>query len=42
MEGAGKSIAIRGIMKSEDYIKIQQLSAQNLDLNQRFTFQQYV
>ena len=37
-------IAIRGIMKSEDYIKIQdenlQLSMQNLDFGQQFTFQQ--
>ena len=39
-------IAVRGIMKSEDYIKILdenlQLSAQNLDLGQQFSFQTYI
>ena len=37
----GQSIAIRGIRKSEDYVKIldeNQLSAQNLNLSQLFTF----
>ena len=42
--GTGQSIAIRGITKSEDYIKILnenlQLSVQTLDLGQWFTFQQ--
>ncbi len=42
--GTGQLIAIRGIMKSEDYIKILdenlQLSVQNLDLSRQFTFQQ--
>lgn len=42
--GTGQLIAIRGIMKSADYIKILdenlQLSAQNLHLGRRFTFQQ--
>ena len=40
----GKLIAIRGIMKSEDYIKMldknQQIPTQNLDLARWFTFQQ--
>ena len=40
----GQIIAIRGIMKSEDYIKIldenRQLSVQNLDFSLQFTFQQ--
>ena len=40
----GQLIALRGIMKSEDDIKILdenlQLSVQNLDLSQQFTFQQ--
>ena len=39
----GKLVAIREIIKSEDYIKIldenQQLSEKNLDLHQQFTFQ---
>ena len=43
--GAGQLIAIKVIIKSEeDYIKILdenlQLSAQNLDLDRQFTFQQ--
>ena len=44
LSGIGKLIAIRGIMKSEDYIKIWdenlQLSAQNLDLGWWFIFHQ--
>ena len=43
-KGTGQLIAIRGIMKSEDYINTLdenlQLSAQNLDLGQWFTYQQ--
>ena len=39
--GIGKLIAISGIIKSEDYVKIPeenlQLSVQNLDLGRRFT-----
>ena len=42
--GTGQLIAIRGIMKSEDYIKILdknlQLSVQDFDLVWQFTFQQ--
>ena len=41
--GTGQLIAIREIIKYEDYIKILdeilQLSVQNLDLGQQFTFQ---
>ena len=43
-ESTGQLIAIREIMKSEDYIKIlfenPQLSVQNLNLGWQFTFQQ--
>ena len=42
--GTGQLIARRGIMKSEDYMKILvkslQLSGQNLDLGRRSNFQQ--